>query len=169
MANPLASYLAAIRRTLQASLCLRNFASQEIERQNKPEIEIGKTPEVIARPLLISRSPYEKIYIETAINSVRISVKVKQIDDVDRLLAKMFMRFLAQRADQFRIIRRKPIQGYDISFLVTNIHTEQMILSKLIEFIITFLTDVDKELSDMKITLTKRARNCSEEYLKILV
>ena len=59
--------------------------------------------------------------------------------------------------------------GYDISFLVTNIHVEQMILKKLIDFIITFLQDVDKELSDMKVTLNKRARNCAEEFLKVLV
>jgi len=86
------------------------------------------------------------------------------MDDVDTLLAKMFMRFLCQRADQFRILRRKPIPGYDISF-----HVEQMILGKLIDFIITFIQDVDKELSDMKVTLNKRARNCAEEFLKTLV
>ncbi|OHS98982.1 hypothetical protein TRFO_34628 [Tritrichomonas foetus] len=79
------------------------------------------------------------------------------------------MRFLSQRADSFRILRRKPVKGYDISFLITNIHTEQMILSKLVEFVITFLQDVDKELSDMKVTLNKRARKCSEEFLKVLV
>jgi actin related protein 2/3 complex subunit 4 len=45
-------------------------------------------------------------------------VKVKQLDNADVLLARMFMRFLAQRADQFRILRRKPIPGYDISFVV---------------------------------------------------
>jgi actin related protein 2/3 complex subunit 4 len=81
----------------------------------------------------------------------------------------MFMRFLAQRADQFRILRRKPVPGYDISFLVTNIHVEQMVLAKLIDFIVSFLQDVDKELSDMKVTLNARARICAEEYLKGLV
>ena len=167
--SPLKTYLDAIRRTLQAALCLRNFASQEVERHNKPEIETRTTEEVIARPITIRRSQYESIYIETSINSVRISVQVKQVDDVDKLLSKMFMRFLSQRADQFRVLRRKPIEGYDISFLVTNIHTEQLILSKLIDFIISFLEDIDKELSDMKITLTKRARNCAEEYLKVLI
>jgi actin related protein 2/3 complex subunit 4 len=162
-------YLTAIRRSLQAALCLRNFASQEVERHNKPEIETQSSPEVIARPITITRTETEYVYIETSINSVRISVKVKQLDNVDVLLAKMFMRFLAQRADSFRILRRKPVPGYDISFLVTNIHVEQMVLSKLIEFIVAFLQDVDKELSDMKVTLNARARVCAEEYLKGLV
>jgi actin related protein 2/3 complex subunit 4 len=172
MAQPqsvLLPYLTAIRRSLQAALCLRNFASQEVERHNKPEIETGSSPEVIARPITITRTETEYVYIETSINSVRISVKVKQLDNVDILLAKMFMRFLAQRADSFRILRRKPVAGYDISFLVTNIHVEQMVLAKLIEFIVAFLQDVDKELSDMKVTLNARARVCAEEYLKGLV
>jgi actin related protein 2/3 complex subunit 4 len=172
MAQPqsvLLPYLNAIRRSLQAALCLRNFASQEVERHNKPEIETGASPEVIARPITITRTETEYVYIETSINSVRISVKVKQLDNVDILLARMFMRFLAQRADNFRILRRKPVPGYDISFLVTNIHVEQMVLAKLIEFIISFLQDVDKELSDMKVTLNARARACAEEYLKGLV
>jgi actin related protein 2/3 complex subunit 4 len=85
-------------------------------------------------------------------------VKIKQLDNVDILLAKMFMRFLAQRADQFRILRRKPVPGYDISFLVTNIHANQIVLPKLINFIVTFLQDVDKELSDMKVTLKAQVR-----------
>jgi actin related protein 2/3 complex subunit 4 len=178
--GPLASYLTAIRRSLQASLCLRNFASQDVERHNKPEIEVAdhKTAaldkkatgdDVIARPIMITRSELEYVYIETSINSARISIKVKQMDDVDVLLAKMFMRFLCQRADMFRILRRKPVEGYDLSFLVTNIHCEQMVLSKLIDFILTFLQDVDKELSDLKVTLNARARACAEDYLKLLV
>ena len=169
--SPLQPYLNAIRRSLQSALCLRNFASQDVERHNKPEIETQtkSSREVIGHPIMIARSEIEAVFIETSINSVRISVKVKQLDDVDTLLVKMFMRFLCQRADQFRILRRKPIEGYDISFLITNIHTEQMILSKLIDFIIVFLQDVDKEISDMKVTLNKRARKCAEEFLKILV
>ena len=36
------------------------------------------------------------------------------------------MTFLSQRAEDFIILRRKPIAGYDISFLVTNFHTEEV-------------------------------------------
>jgi hypothetical protein len=32
-------YLKAVRLTLDAALCLRNFASQVVERHNKPEVE----------------------------------------------------------------------------------------------------------------------------------
>ena len=78
--GPLATYLNAIKRTLEAALCVRNFASQDVERHNKPEIETGTSVEVIARPVTIARSEIERVHIETSINSVRISVKVKQLD-----------------------------------------------------------------------------------------
>jgi actin related protein 2/3 complex subunit 4 len=48
--------------------------------------------------------------IEGSINSVRISVAVKQADDLEKILAKKFMRFLAQRAENFIILRRKAIK-----------------------------------------------------------
>ena len=47
--------------------------------------------------------------IETAVNSVRVSIKVKQIDEMDAILASKFSRFLMQRADNFVILRRKPM------------------------------------------------------------
>lgn len=43
------------------------------------------------------------------------------------------------------------LQGYDISFLVTNFHTEAMLKHKLVDFIIQFMEEVDKEISEMKL------------------
>lgn len=43
------------------------------------------------------------------------------------------------------------IQGYDISFLITNYHTEEMLKHKLVDFIIQFMEEVDKEISEMKL------------------
>lgn len=42
-------------------------------------------------------------------------------------------------------------QGYDISFLITNFHTEEMLKHKLVDFIIQFMEEVDKEISEMKL------------------
>ena len=42
-------------------------------------------------------------------------------------------------------------QGYDISFLITNFHTDEMLKHKLVDFIIQFMEDVDKEISEMKL------------------
>eukprot|EP00961_Rhodomonas_salina_P102504 1378814-Rhodomonas_salina.4 len=44
-------YLACVRSTLTAALCLQNFGCQEVERHNKPEVETGKASEVILNPV----------------------------------------------------------------------------------------------------------------------
>jgi actin related protein 2/3 complex subunit 4 len=116
-------------------------------------------------PIIIARNEKEKVMIEGSINSMRISVCVKQADELEEILAKKFMRFLAQRAENFVILRRKPVKGYDISFLVTNFHTELMYKHKLVDFIIQFLEDIDKEISEMKLSVNARARTAAQTYL----
>lgn len=49
---------------------------------------------------------------------VLVSVKVKQADELEEILCRQFMRFLTQRAESFKVLRRVPLEGYDISFLV---------------------------------------------------
>lgn len=56
-------------------------------------------------------------------------------------------------------------QGYDISFLITNFHSESMLKHKLVDFIIQFMEDVDKEISEMKLSLNARTRIVAESYL----
>lgn len=48
-------------------------------------------------------------------------------------------------------------QGYDISFLITNFHTEEMLKHKLVDFIIQFMEEVDKEISEMKLFVSDRS------------
>lgn len=65
--------------------------------------------ELLLNPIVIHRSEHECVMIETAVNSVRISIKVKQLDEMDAILANKFSRFLMQRADNFIVLRRKPM------------------------------------------------------------
>ena len=97
----LAPYLDVIKATLNSALCINNFASQIVERHNKPEIEVGASgpgtsPELLLNPVVIHRSKEEYVCIEAAVNSVRISIKVKQLDEMDEILARKFKK--AQRA-----------------------------------------------------------------------
>ncbi|KAL1921327.1 uncharacterized protein VTP21DRAFT_11043 [Calcarisporiella thermophila] len=165
MSNTLRPYLTAVRSTLTAAMCLENFSSQIAERHNRPEVEAQTTIEALLNPLVISRNENEKVLIEPSINSVRVSIKIKQADEIEHILCHKFMRFLTQRAESFVILRRKPIEGYDISFLITNFHTEQMFKHKLVDFIIQFMEEVDKEISEMKLSLNARARIVAESYL----
>jgi len=116
MSNTLAPYLKAVRATLNAAICLQNFGSQVVERHNKPEVEARQNKELLLNPVVVSRNQKERVLIEGSVNSVRISIGIKQSDDVEQILCKKFMRFLTQRAENFVILRRKPVEGYDISF-----------------------------------------------------
>lgn len=58
------------------------------------------------------------------------------------------------------------LQGYDISFLITNFHTEQMYKHKLVDFVIQFMEDIDKEISNLKLALNTRARISAAEFLQ---
>lgn len=165
MSNTLRPYLACVRSSLTAALTLENFPSQVAERHNVAEIEAQSTPEVLLTPLLISRNASEQVLIEPSINSVRLSIKIKQADEIERILAHKFTRFLMMRAEAFVILRRVPVKGYDISFLVTNKNVEDMMKHKLVDFVIQFMEDVDRELSEAKLSLNARARIVAESYL----
>jgi actin related protein 2/3 complex subunit 4 len=91
-------------------MTLSNFASQTAERHNVPEIEAQTSPEVLLQPLTIARNENERVLIEPSINSVRISIKIKQADEIEHILVHKFTRFLTQRAESFFILRRKPIK-----------------------------------------------------------
>jgi len=166
MAATLKPYLNAVRTTLEAAMCLENFYSQRVERHNKPEVEIRSSKEVLFTPLEICRNDKEKVLIEGSINSLRMSIAIKQADDIEKILCHKFMRFMMMRAENFFILRRKPIEGYDISFLITNYHTEQMYKHKLVDFIMEFMTEIDKEISEMKLCLNGRGRISAVEFLK---
>ncbi|XP_047390869.1 actin-related protein 2/3 complex subunit 4 isoform X14 [Sciurus carolinensis] len=166
MTATLRPYLSAVRATLQAALCLENFSSQVVERHNKPEVEVRSSKELLLQPVTISRNEKEKVLIEGSINSVRVSIAVKQADEIEKILCHKFMRFMMMRAENFFILRRKPVEGYDISFLITNFHTEQMYKHKLVDFVIHFMEEIDKEISEMKLSVNARARIVAEEFLK---
>jgi actin related protein 2/3 complex, subunit 4 len=183
---------------LSAALTLENFSSQVVERHNKPEVEVrcemnpyttsilankrySGSKEVLLTPLTISRNENERVLIEPSVNSIRMSIKIKQADEIETILCHKFTRFMMQRAESFVVLRRKPVSGFDISFLITNTHTETMLKHKIVDFIIQcvthvmillfflfdhrFMEEVDKEISEMKLSLNARARVVAESYL----
>ena len=100
-------------------LNLRYFPSQLVERQTHPEVEFQDNPKLLMKPLVILRSDKEKNVVEASVNSVRISINIKKNLEIEELLTHMLDRFLSLRADKFLILRKKPIEGYDFSFLIT--------------------------------------------------
>ena len=102
-------YLSCVRSTLTAALSLSNFASQASESHNVPEIEANTSPELILNPLTVARNQEERVLVEPSVNSVRVSIRIKQADEIEHILVHKFTRFLTQRAEPFFILRRKPI------------------------------------------------------------
>lgn len=66
--------------------------------------------ELILNQVIVSRSENETCLIEPSINSVRVSIKIKQADEIEEILCHKFTRFLMQRAEQFLIMRRKAVE-----------------------------------------------------------
>ena len=69
-----------------------------------------KSPETILDSAIVSRNENEMVLIEPSINSVRFSIKIKQADEIEKILCHSFSRFLMQRAENFVILRRKPVK-----------------------------------------------------------
>ncbi len=57
------------------------------------------------------------------------------------------------------------VQGYDISLLITNFHTEDLLQEKIVDFVVTFLEEVDKEINIMKLSVNTRGRAVATEFL----
>ncbi|PWN97476.1 ARP23 complex 20 kDa subunit [Tilletiopsis washingtonensis] len=165
MSNTLRPYLSCVRSSLTAALVLSNFASQVVERHNVPEVEAATSRELLLTPLRVARNESEHVLIEPSANSVRFSIRIKQADEIERIVCHKLTRFLMLRAEGFVILRRKPVPGYDISFLITNFHTETLQKHRLVDFICQFMEDVDKEISEIKLSLNARARIVAESYL----
>jgi hypothetical protein len=81
---------------LGISFFLKNFSSDSTE--------------LLLKPVTIATSSNEKVLIEGSINALRFSIMFKKQDALEELLAKKYMRFLMQRAEQFMILRRKPVE-----------------------------------------------------------
>lgn len=66
-----------------------------------------------AQDIVTTHSLILYLDIEPSVNSVRISLSIKQADEIEKVLVHKFTRFLQQRAESFFILRRKPVKvGY---------------------------------------------------------
>ncbi|KAK0257787.1 Arp complex subunit [Friedmanniomyces endolithicus] len=178
MSQSLRPYLSCVRSTLTAALSLSNFASQAAERHNVPEIEAQSSPELLLNPLTVSRNQEERVLVEPSVNSVRVSIRIKQADEIEHILVHKFTRFLTQRAEAFLVLRRKAVEvcslfvsgdegGWGLRYLIPHhkFSYRRDAEDKLVDFIIQFMEEVDKEISEMKLFLNARARFVAESFL----
>ena len=148
-----------IRLHLEPVLNLRYFPSQVVERQVHPEVEFQDNQSLLMEPVMICKSDQEACLIESSVNSVRISIKIKKGMEIEHLLTRMLERFMSLRADKFEIFRRKPAhEGYDFSFLIAAHHLLIYRKEELINFVLEFVAGIDKEINELKLDVINSAR-----------
>ena len=196
MAISLKNYLENLEKALDLSLCLRNFPSQMVEKHIKPEIELaafeaslankeqekpvkGQVVEIpdekvskknykVLNPITIARSNQEYCLIEPSINSVRISFVFKKMAPLDKMIVKKVSSFFQKRAETLFIIRKVPVEGYDLSLLITNFHLEKFDKKMLIDWILDFVDSIAKETNEIKLNLNTQARIASTFFVKMM-
>ena len=66
---------------------------------------------------------------------------------------------MSLRADRFEIFRKKPAhEGYDFSFLISAQHLLVYKKEELINFILEFVSGIDKEINELKLDVINSAR-----------
>ena len=166
MATSHRAYYDAVRDALESAFALESAPSRKMDGLNRPEVEYGDAPALLMPPVEITRGEAGEgaCLIERAVNSARVSVRVRQVDELEEILTRAFCKSLGRRADAFEILRRVPCEGYDVSFLVLLSHVESMEANALVDFVVTFMQDVDKELSEQKLTVSSRGREVASRF-----
>lgn len=168
MAEILKPYLLIIRDTLDYALNLRNLPSQVYEKINRPQVEVKESLELLMKPIVVCRNEDEKIEIEPSINSIRVNIVIKKHADLEGLLMDIYSNYLMNRADKLNILRKKAKDDYDISFLITNFHLENYKKEEIIDYIVDFIKDLEKEINEMKLIVNSQCRVASTYFMEQL-
>lgn len=168
MATSHKNYHDAVRDALTEAFRLESAPSKKMDGRDRPEIEYADAPALLRAPVRITRGDEGEgeCLIERAVNSCRVSVRVRQSDELEAILARSFCGALGRRADAFEVLRRVPVDGYDVSFLILLRHAETMDVGALVDFVVMFMEDVDKEISEQKLSVSSRGRAVSTAFLK---
>ncbi len=116
----------------------------------------------------------ESCLIESTSNSVRVSFLFKALakaasksngDPLEATILFQWMRFLMVQ-EQHPLMRKKPVEGYSATFLVTNKHLAIYGRPRVEDTIMGFCQKIDKECSDIKLQVNAQARYVTTEFLK---
>ncbi|KAH8583675.1 relation to actin related 2 3 (Arp2 3) complex subunit 4 [Cryptosporidium sp. chipmunk genotype I] len=126
----------------------------------------------LIKSLYVYRHSKEFCYIESCIDSVRVSLKFYFKCEFEKRLFNQLTIFMKKNSDYLQLVRKKSIEGFDISFLITN-HTlnsynkicisnnnvnKQMGKYDVIHFILKFVVDIDRQIQDKMLQSTYFSR-----------
>lgn len=163
----LEEYARDVGTALYKNLCIRRFPCQHVERYNKPEIEFATSSELLLPPTSVGRSQSgEACLIEPSINSCRISFRFREGDALDSVLSEGFYRFVMLQAEAFPLLRRSPIEGFHISFLVTDALLLKTDVMSIVQFFVRFVVDAPSFLRSQKLAVSAHSRACASVFLR---
>lgn len=169
-------------------MCIGDYPSRVVERHGVPEVEVADwtaspgcgaggwagedavppweaAPELLLPPLTVSRRETERCLIERSVNSARVSLVFFKEDPLAAWIVRRYMHFMEQRASSFHVLRRRPVHGYDVSFLITSREVAAMGRERIIHHIIAFAQGVDDDIAAIKTVIDERAKAAAEDLL----
>lgn len=117
-------FLTAIRQLLRTGLCLDLCAVSEEGSPDLPIIEVGFPAYAISPPVDIKGDKGETALVERSTNATRVSLSFVAVNElrIQTVLKSLLRDLHAETVKDSSIIRRKPLEGYDLSFLFTYRH-----------------------------------------------
>ena len=79
-------------------------------------------------------------------------------EPLDQLIVQKICIFHKRRSEFMDIFRKKAIQGYDLSFLITSKHLEKYEKGYIIDLILEFVESMSKEVNEIKLNLNTQGR-----------
>lgn len=151
---------------------LSNANYDDISDSNKNLFNRNNKVDLI-KSLYVYRHSKEFCYVESCIDSVRVSLKFYFKCEFERRLFNQLTVFMKKNSDYLQLVRKKSIEGFDISFLITdqilNSYNNRICINKnnscnrmgkydVIHFILKFVVDIDRQIQDKMLQSTYFSR-----------
>ncbi|OIR58123.1 MAG: ARP2/3 complex subunit ARPC4 [Amphiamblys sp. WSBS2006] len=122
------------------------------------ETEPGNT---LPAPASYSLPSSHRVLVESSPNSSRVSVFFQLQDTLDSFVCKRLCAAIMRNAVSIGVVRRVPISGYHLSFLITQQHTSANSPEKYCALIVSFIAHVCKTVSETKLDANASSREFS--------
>lgn len=105
------------------------------------------------------------IFFESSWNSLRLSVNFKVFDDFELMYKTKWLKFIHNRAEELQIIRKIPINNYDLSFLIYPKLIKLLSLPLLKNLIPDIIQDCILEIAETALFPHQRGRIIATQFL----
>ena len=85
---------------------------------------------------------------------------------LEKAILTKYRSFFQYDADTNHILRRKPVPGYSISFLIVPNHLETIGREEIIDSILGFVEHLDKEINRIKLNINSQARRIATAFFQ---